>query len=117
MWIGEDMFYDTIAAPRLGIRKTVKEAIALWVFDQMCQIAFFLVAKRFSIAYEKLKVARVWLIDVRIVNLVHDAVTKREPDAATGMIGCADAFFGARSPAGFDPRRAKRHWILRRIHR
>src|SRR5438034_9979866 len=102
MWIGEDMFYDTIAAPRLGIRETVKEAIALWVFDQMCQIAFFLVAKRFSIAYEKLKVARVWLIDVWIVNLVHDTVTKREPNAASGMIGCALDFFGTRSPAWVD---------------
>src|SRR5881392_69862 len=44
--------------------------------------------KRFSVAYEKLKVARVRLIDMRIVNLVHNAVTQREPNAAAGMIGC-----------------------------
>ena len=48
---------------------------------------------------EKLEVARVRLIDMRIVNLVHDAMTKREPNAATGMVGCAHAFFCARSPA------------------
>ena len=117
MRIGEDMFYESVAALGFRIGKAVEDAIALRVFDQVIQVALFLVAERFAIAYEKLKVARVWLIDVRIVNLVHDAVTKREPDAATGMIGCADAFFRARSPAGFDPRRAKRHWILRRIHR
>ena len=116
MWIGEDMFYDTVAAARLRIRETVKEAIALRVLDRMSQVALFLVAKRFSVSDQKLKVPRVRLIDVWIVNLVYDAVTKREPDAATGMIGCADAFFRARSPAGFDPRRAKRHWILSRIH-
>ena len=73
----------------------------------MGKVALFLVAKRFSIADEKLKVSRVGLVDVRIVNLVDDAVTQREPNAATGMIGCPHAFFGARSPARFDSRRAK----------
>jgi hypothetical protein len=106
MWVGEDIFYDTIPAARLRIRETVKEAIALRVIDRMSQVAFFFVAKRFSIAYEKLKVARVGLIDVRIVNLVH--VTQREPNAATGMIRRAHTFLGARSPAWLDSRCAKR---------
>jgi hypothetical protein len=95
MWIGEDMFYDPIATVRLRIREAVKEAIALRVIDRVSQVAFFLVAKRFSIADEKLKVARVRLIDVGIVNLVYDAVTKREPNTATGMLGCAHAFLRA----------------------
>jgi integrase len=56
---------------------------------------------------EKLEVARVRLIDMRIVNLVHDAMTKREPNAATGMVGCAHAFFCARSPARLNSGRAK----------
>ncbi len=73
----------------------------------MNQIALFLVTKRFSIADEKLKVARVRLVDVRIVNLVDDAVTQREPNAATGMIGRPHAFFRARSPAWLDPRRLR----------
>ncbi len=107
MWISEDIFYDTIAAAGLRIRKTVKEAIALRVLDGVSQVAFFLVTKRFSIAYEKLKVARVRLIDMWIVNLVHNAVTQREPNAATGMIGCAHAFFGARRPARLNSRCAK----------
>src|SRR6266545_3378763 len=107
MRIGEDMFYDAIAAARLRIRETVKKAITLRVLDRVSQVAFFLVAKRFSIAYEKLKVARVRLIDVRVVNLVHNAVTQREPNAAAGMVRCAHAFFGARSPAWLDSRRTK----------
>ncbi len=109
MRIREDMFYEPIATVGLRIRQTVEEAIALRVFDQVIQVALFLVAKRFAITYEKLKVARVRLIDAWIVNLIDDAVTKREPETATGMIGCADSFFRARCPARPDSRRTKRH--------
>jgi hypothetical protein len=59
------------------------------------QIALFLVAKRFAVTDEKLKVACVRLIDAGIVNLIDDAVTEREPEAATGMIGRTHAFFRA----------------------
>jgi hypothetical protein len=57
--------------------------------------------KRFSVAYEKLKVARVRLIDVPIINLVYDPMTQREPNAATGVIGRAHAFFRAGSSGRF----------------
>src|SRR6266581_3300688 len=109
MRIGEHVFYESVPPVRLRIRQTVKEAIALRVFDQVIQVALFLVAKRFAITYEKLKVARVWLIDTWVVDLIDDAVTKCEPEAATGMIGCTDPFFRARSPARLDSRRTKRH--------
>src|SRR5205809_1176150 len=108
MRIRENVFYQPVAAAGLRIRQTVKEAIALRVFDQVIQVALFLVAKRFAITDEKLKVARVRLIHAWIVNLVDDAVTEREPEAATGMIGRSHPFFRARSPARFDSRRAKR---------
>ena len=107
MWIGKHMFYYTIATARLRIRETIKEAIALRVFDQMIEIAFFFVAKRFAVADEKLKIAGIWLIDVRVVNLVEDSVTEREPDTATCMVGRANAFFCARGPTRLDPRRTK----------
>src|SRR5258705_288574 len=107
MRVREHVFYDPVAALALRIREPVKEAIALGVFDQVIQVALFLVAKCFAIANEKLKVARVRLIDPRIVNLVDDAVTEREPKAATGMIGRTHAFFRARSPARLDSRRTK----------
>ena len=82
----------------------------------MIQVAFFFVAKRFTVADEKLKVARVWFIDVWVINLIDDSVTEREPNAATGVIRCADPFLCARSPARFDSRRTKRHRVLSRIH-
>src|SRR6266536_6282859 len=107
MRIGEDMFYEAIAAARFRIRKAVKKAIALGVIDRVIQVAFFLVAKRFAVSYEKLKVACVRLIDMRIINLVQDAVAQSKPNAATGMISSTHAFFGARSPARLDSRCAK----------
>jgi hypothetical protein len=75
--------------------------------DKRVEVALFLVAKRFPVADKKLKVARVRLIDVWIVNLVHDAVAEREPNAATRMICRSHAFFRARRPARLDSRRAK----------
>ena len=108
MRICEDVFYESVATVRLRIRQTVKDAIALRVFDQVIQVALFLVAKCFAVTDEKLKVARVRLIDARIVNLIDDPVTEREPEAATGMIGCTHAFLRARSPARLDSGRTKR---------
>src|SRR5881409_2552736 len=105
MRIREDMFYEPVATVGLRIRQTGKEAITLRVFDHVLQVALFLLAKRFAITDEKLKVARVRLIDAWIVNLIDDTVTKREPEAATGMIGRAHAFFCARSPTRLDSRR------------
>src|SRR5438309_2105214 len=116
MRIRKHVFYQTITTVRIGIRQTIKEAIALWIFDHVIQVAFFFVAKRFTVADEKLKVARVWFVDVWVINLVDNSVTEREPNAATGVIRCADPFLCARSPARFDSRRAKRHWILRWVH-
>ena len=107
--IGEHMFHHTISGTWLRIRQAIEETIALRVFDRVIEIAFFLVAKGFAVTNEELKVAGVGFIDVRIINLVHDAVTQRKPHAATRVIRGAHAFFRARRPAGLDARRAKRH--------
>ena len=109
MRIGQHAFYETVAAVRLRIRKAIKNAIAFRVLDQMDQVPLFLVTKRFAVTDEKLKVARVWLINMWIVDLIDDSVTEGKPNAATGMIGCADAFFRTGSPARLDSRRTKRH--------
>src|SRR5206468_6871543 len=109
MRIREDVLHQPVATVSFRICKAVEDAIALRVFDQVIQVALFLVAERFAIAYEKLKVARVWLIDAWIINLVDDPVAEREPEAATCMIGRTHAFLRARSPARLDPRRTKRH--------
>src|SRR5882724_8433 len=91
--IRQHVFDEAVAPEGFRIREPVKEAIALRVIDQMIEVAFFLVAKRFSVADEKLKVARVRLVYVRIVNLIDDSVTEGEPHTATCMVSRADAFF------------------------
>src|SRR5438093_10818096 len=108
MRVREDVFYEPVAVLTFRICEAVKEAIALRIFDQMIQVALFLVTKCFAITDEKLKVARVRLIGARIVNLVDDAVAEREPKTATRMIGRTDSFFRARSPAWLDSGRAER---------
>ena len=107
MRIRKHVFYETVTTIRIGIREAIKEAIALRVFDQMIEVAFFFVAETFAVADEKLKIAGVWFIDVWVVNLVENSVTEREPDTATCMIDCADSLLSTRSPAGLDSRRAK----------
>ena len=107
MWIGEDVLDDPVTAVGFGICETIKEAIALGIFDEMSKVALFLVAKRFAVGDEILKIAGVRLINAGIVNLVDDAVADGEPKAATGVVGSADAFFRAGGPARLDSGRAK----------
>ena len=73
----------------------------------MGQVSLLFVAEGFSVRDEKLKVARVRLINVRVVDLVHDAVAEREPEPATGVIRSADTFLRARSPTRLNPRSAE----------
>ena len=75
----------------------------------MIQVALFFVAKRFTVTDQKLKVARIGLIDVRIINFVHDPMTQREPKPATGVIRRANALLGARRPARLNSRRTECH--------
>src|SRR6186997_265534 len=99
MRIREDVLDDPVAIIALRISQTVKEAIALRVFDQVIQVPLLLVTKCFAIANEKLKVSSVRLIDAWIINLIDDAVTQREPEAATRVISGPHAFLRARCPA------------------
>jgi hypothetical protein len=86
------------------------------VFNLVVQITFFLVAKCFAVADEKLKIARVRLIHMWIINFVHDAVTQREPQAAARVISRAETLFGAGGPAWFDSGRAECNGVSRQIH-
>src|SRR5438128_7698193 len=107
--ISEHVLYNAIAALWFRIGEPVKDAIALRIFDAVIQVTLFLVAKRFAVGDKKLKVARIRLIDLRIVNLIDDTVAEREPKPATGVIGRAHALLRARSPPRLDSGRTKRH--------
>src|SRR5215831_13175683 len=112
MRISEDVLYDAIAAVRFRIDEAVERAIALRVLDTVIQVALLLVAECFAVADEKLKIARIGMIDVRIINLVDDPMTEREPKPATAVVSRAHALLGAGSPARLDSRRSKRHWVV-----
>src|SRR4030095_9518538 len=109
MRIGEYIFDQSVAGARFDICQAIKQAVAFRVINGMREVALFLVAKRFPIADEKLKVACVRLIDMRVVNLIDDAMAQREPKTATCMISRPDAFFRTGRPAWLNPRRTKRH--------
>ena len=95
MRIRKHLFDQAVASERFRVCDPVKKAVALRVIDRMDQVAFLLVTKRFSVADKKLKVAGVRLIDVRIINLVDDSVTEREPATSAGMVSGANPFFCA----------------------
>src|SRR5664280_912904 len=95
----------TTIAFRIG--QAIERAVALRVFKLMFQIALFLMAEGLAVTDEKLKIARVRLIHMRIINLIHDAVAQCEPEPAARMISRAQTFLGAGCPARFDAGRAK----------
>ena len=102
MRIGEDVLDQPVAPVGFRIGEPVEKTIAFRVFDPVIQVALFLVAKRFPVADEKLKIARVRLVNGRVVDFVDDAMAEREPDPAARMISGAQAFLGAGGPAGLD---------------
>ena len=69
----------------------------------MIQVAFLLVAERFAVGDEKLKIARIRMIDVRVVNFINDPMAEREPKAATGVVSRAHALLGAGVQRGSIP--------------
>src|SRR6185295_3487526 len=116
MRISKHMLYDSIAAARFRIGEAVERAIALRVLDAVIQVALLLVAECFAVADEKLKIARIGMIDVRIINLVDDPMAKREPKPATAVVSRAHALLCAGSPARLDSRRSKRYRMAGWIH-
>src|ERR1043166_1475478 len=109
MRIREHMLNDAIAAVGFRIGEAVERAIALRILDAVIQVALLLVAECFAVADEKLKIPRIGMIDVRIIDLVDDPMAEREPQPATAVVGRAQALLCAGSPAWFDSRRSKRH--------
>src|SRR6185503_14169649 len=109
MRVCENMLNDTIATVRLRIDEAVERTIALRVLDAVVQVALLLMAECFAVADEKLKIPRVGMIDMRIIDLVDDPMAEREPKPATAVVGRAHALLFAGGPARLDSRRSKRH--------
>ena len=82
----------------------------------MLQIAPFLMAEAFPVGNQKLKIARIRTIDIRIIDLVDDAVAQRKPNAAASVVRGADPLFGGTRPARFSAWRAERDFGVAIIH-
>jgi len=106
--IRHDILDNAIPARGVGIGEAVVTACFFSrIFEFVFEIAAFLMAKGLAVSDEKLEIAGVRTINIRIVDLVDNSVAQREPDAAAGMVSGADAFFGATSPARLDSGRAE----------
>ena len=114
--ICKDVLDQLVAPVGLRVGEAVENTIAFRVFDPVAQVALFLVAKRFPVGDQELKIARVRRVNRGVVNLVDDAMAEREPEPAARMISGAQAFLRAGSPAGFDAGRTECHRVFRRVH-
>ena len=99
MRISKNMFQQTVPASRVRISKAVEKTIVLWILDLVSEVPFLFMTERFAIGNEKLKVPCIWLIYMRVIDLVDDTMAKREPDATARMVGGADSLLRTRSPA------------------
>ena len=73
----------------------------------MLQISLLLVKKTLAVGDEQLRIARVRLVNGRIVDFIKNAVAQREPDMTARMVSRPDPLFGAVRPAWVNPRRTK----------
>src|SRR4029077_2631214 len=111
MRISKNILYQTIPASPVRISKTVEKTIVLWILDLVSKVPFLFMTERFAIGNEKLKVPRIRLIYMRVIDLVDDTMAKGEPDATARMVGGADSLLRTRSPARRGSWRAEPHGI------
>ena len=116
MWISDDFLDDSVTLFGGCRRESITKDILFRVFDFVFQIASLFVAKCFAIGNQKLQIASVGTVHIGVVDFIDDAVAEGEPDAATGMISRADAFFGAPRPSWFVARRAKGGALVVNVH-
>lgn len=107
MRIGGDFLDDAVTTFAIRICQAIKQCSFFGIIDRVFQIPPLLVAKRLPVGNQELEISRVGLIDMRIINLVDDAVRDRVPEPATGVIGRPDPFFRALGPARLRSGRAE----------
>src|ERR1700704_5314425 len=103
---GEDLLVDAVASAHAGIRqlKGWNAGVEGAVFKTT--MTLFFRKKLAAIGDDKPKIASTSLVDTRVVNFVEDAVAESEPNFAVLVEGRAHPAFGARGPAGSNPRPA-----------
>src|ERR1700730_7370452 len=104
--VGEHLLVDAVASAHAGISqlKPWNAGVKGAVFKST--MTLFFRKKLAAIGDDEPKIASTSLVDTRVVNFVQDAVAESEPNFAVLVEGRADPAFGARGPAGSNPRPA-----------
>ena len=98
MGIRQNLLDDAVAALPAGIHEP--KAWNPWgqPFQTAASVTLLLRDKRTGVGDHEAEITQAGLIESRVVDLVQDAVAEREPDAARGSEGCADAALSAGRP-------------------
>src|SRR2546421_6556267 len=111
--IGDDRLLDLVAAARARVDQPIaRHSGGEQMHDAPC-VALFLgeegcIVRRAGIRDEQSEIARVRLVDARVVHLVENTVRDREPDEAAAVERGADTTLCAGGPSGFETRTAGR---------
>ena len=109
--IGQHLFLDAIAAVNGRVANLVRRYAERDLRRLGPGIPLFLGEVRSTIGHDEPEVARARAIDARVVDLVENPVTQREPDMAVATDGRPEAALRARRPARRNPRPARRKHV------
>jgi hypothetical protein len=86
--MGDYRLMDAVSALITSIRQPVAGYTVRKRYDLMIRIPLFFREKCRAIRHEEPKVAGVWLIDEREIDLVQNAMRRGEPKPAVARSGC-----------------------------
>src|SRR5580698_597233 len=102
MRVGDD-FGDQLVAPLgVGIGQAHAESMLAEVFNFGFEIAMRVVEEGLAVGHQELKIANLWPVKGREIELAQDSARDREPDAARSRVGGPDDILSTMGPARFD---------------
>ena len=114
--IGNDVLFDPVAAVRCRVDEPKRRNALLDHVDFMNGVSLLFGKIAVPVGDDQTHIARTGGVDARIVDLVQNAVTDREPDAAACGQRGSDAALGARRPTRRQAGRAGRLYCVFACH-
>lgn len=116
MRVADDVLNDGIAAVGVRVGAAVAERMVREALHLNGEIALLVVEERLAIADEILKIADLWPVYSRVVDLGNNAVPDREPETTGGRVRGAYYCLVAMGPAGLDPGLAECFCAVQCLH-
>src|SRR3981189_1594217 len=107
MRVGQHVLDYTVAIKGIGIQNPVQQGVAFRIAHLVPEIPFLLVEEGFSVRDEQLEIARIGLVDSRIIDFIENPMAEREPYVAARVIRRPNSLLRAVCPSRLNPRRAK----------